>query len=716
MARARVASFNQTTAESNAQLILDEPGSALKAAAKLITQTRTLNEPGSPTETTIESVAWYLMAINPFFDYTFVLPTGHQVLMLDWAKDEDVLFPIVFQGKEWPYMLWQLETASAPGPKAKSCLTSLQKRLVSRVLEAPGRAKLIGIHSPPIGPYPDWLESDMLAGRKQYTDPKNARGRTDYGTKRPDGSEQPWHGHPIFAIRPRSGEAGMDTDYGSMTQDREWLIKELANPKNGVRAVFSGHIHRNGLYTVHTESSARGPLLAGEMLVRQVVEQAVRGAKPPSVVQTPDAFPGPLYVNTTSGGPRGNNMSRPPTQDEVRTGGLSTDPGYSRLEISADGTIYIVEFRSSLATAAQKPAARERTMENMLQELGWRTAGNATNRLAEIAGLDAGTIDDYAASRSTSATATASEWTTQLDPARRHADNMESHELPMNLMSLNHRYEDARSESDNAWLHPREMEQWSGEGLEWPDAESAKSTSTVELEPEVADLAEQVMARGASISQETSAWTPCFTRAEIDNVVSAYSENAVVAASDKGARCSCIVMLNVALGKLLPLPTKLSRARGTSDRWIQTAALTTESIEQAMDQLRDQGFASAPTVLDFLDRRGQTAGTLKPERLKDSVQEMVAKRSDTNGCWYAYGVSIMDGYHSVLLLVERQSASFRIYWLDQFSAGLDTNVTDALDQRLTDKTQAWWLSVMDTKKKGYSTMIRIWQLRKPLSS
>ena len=75
----------------------------------------------------------------------------------------------------------------------------------------------------------------------------------------------------------------------------------------------------------------------------------------------------------------------------------------------------------------------------------------------------------------------------------------------------------------------------------------------------------------------------------------------------------------------------------------------------------------------------------------------------------------MDGYHSALLLVDHQEATPKIYWLDQFSNGLDVVVTDSLDQRVTDKTQAWWQSVMDTKGKGYSTMLRLWPLRKPRS-
>lgn len=705
----------QTPAESKAQLILEEPGSALKALAKLLVQTSTLEEAGSPTETTVESVAWYLMAINPFFDYAFVLPSGHQVLMLDWAKDEDVLFPVIAQGKEWPYMLWQLETASAPGPKAKHCLTRLQQWLVKHLVESRGRAKLIGIHAPPIGPYPDWLETDLLGGRKTYADKKDARGPTDYGTKRPDGTKEPWHGHPIFAIRPRSGEAGMDTDYGSFVQERDWFIRQMADPKSGVRAVFSGHIHRNGLYAAYAAPAARGPLLAGEMLVRQVVEPAVRGARPPAIVRTPDPFSGPLYVNTTSGGPRGNNMSRAPTEAERKTGGLSADPGYARLDLSVDGTIQLVEFRSSLVPPALKPAGRELALEGILEELGLGSGSAAGNELAGLAELDTSASPDVPGWMGGLATEGAP---ASVAPASVMEANPMAAQLTAPMGGGSALAELAVFEGAGApagRVLPGEPVKWAGEDLELADAEPAESTSGGQLDPELTDLAEQVMARAAPAAQETTTWTRCFTQTEIDGVVAAYAENSTAAASDTGARCSCIVMLNVALGRLLPLQVTQHRARGTSDRRVQMAALTTQSVDEAMRQLRDQGFATAPTVLDFLDRRDRTAGTLKPERLKDSVQAAVLQLSDTDGCWFAYGISVMDGYHSVLLLVDRRAAAGKIYWLDQFSGGLDSEVTDSLDQRLTDKTQAWWQSVMDTKKKGYSTTIRVWPLRKPRS-
>jgi hypothetical protein len=58
----------------------------------------------------------------------------------------------------------------------------------------------------------------------------------------------------------------------------------------------------------------------------------------------------------------------------------------------------------------------------------------------------------------------------------------------------------------------------------------------------------------------------------------------------------------------------------------------------------------------------------------------VLANSKTEGCWFAFGMSILDGYHSVLLLVDHTAAAAKMYWLDQFSGGLDDDITNCLDQ------------------------------------
>jgi hypothetical protein len=253
------------------------------------------------------------------------------------------------------------------------------------------------------------------------------------------------------------------------------------------------------------------------------------------------------------------------------------------------------------------------------------------------------------------------------------------------------------------------------------DEEVYESIEARELDPVLLDIAEKVFARELPVVEHGNPqpWTKCFSGADIAKVQKVYEENYRASSANPNDRCSCIVMLNVALGQLLPLKLKDHPARSTRNgqpvqaRQVQMAKLTTKSIENAMAQLHSKGFAVAPTVMNFFDNRDRTAGTLKPVRLKASVRDKILSLTKTEGCWFAFGLSIMAGYHSVLLLVNHTSAGAKIYWLDQFSNGLDDDVTNNLDQRLTDRTQEMWQRVMDGKKHiGSDTMIRIWPLRK----
>jgi predicted MPP superfamily phosphohydrolase len=325
-----------------------ESGQLLKSIGRLLAHKKTLDEPHTPVQTTVESIGWYLMAINPFLDYSFSLPGDQKVLMLDWAEDEDLLFPIVQDGKEWPYMLWQLKEAADPGPKAKNCLTKLQQQLVKSFVGSSGRSKIIGIHAAPIGPYPNWYDyPDLFTGKKVYAADEKARGpKQQYGTKTSDGRIEKWNGHPIFAVSPDGKEAGTVADYGSFQNARNWFLKYIGDQRSGVRLVLSGHIHRNGLFVVRIPGKEEGSAIAGKMLVRGLLTpQATAPQK--FIRHSFGRFPFryPLFINTTSAGPRGNFNSRKLTEQEKKQGGLSVDPGYAQVELSNDGTIHYVEFR-----------------------------------------------------------------------------------------------------------------------------------------------------------------------------------------------------------------------------------------------------------------------------------------------------------------------------------------------------------------------------------
>jgi hypothetical protein len=97
--------------------------------------------------------------------------------------------------------------------------------------------------------------------------------------------------------------------------------------------------------------------VAGELLVKGVTESDTRGVKYPAgalaqVKSSTGALglaPGPLFVNATSAGPRGNMR---PVAGAYRR----RDPGYTHFALAADGTIQGVQFRQRAATAMRARA------------------------------------------------------------------------------------------------------------------------------------------------------------------------------------------------------------------------------------------------------------------------------------------------------------------------------------------------------------------------
>jgi hypothetical protein len=369
-----------TTAESTWQLLGSQGlASSASVLVKLFAQTSNVEQKGFPIETSVESIAWYLLSINPFLDYAFTLPGEQSVLMLDWAKEEDVLFPKIQNGQKEGYN--PLMPGDAAGtPRPRNNLTDMQQHLVTDFLSGPSRAKVVGIHAPVIGPHGDWYDSDLMVAKKTYPDPATARG--------------PASGHPIFAATPStvSGTpSGMVADRGSLgqTKARDWFVKLLANPNYSVRMVLSGHVHRNVLLVTHPpaqkieltnpKDSFRNRVITGALIVRRVLEQAVRGAKPPAVTidrmfTAPETRQGPLYILTTSAGPRGSFEERKLTKEEEERK-KTTDPGYARAELTSDGTIKSVMFGTIDVKPTAAPALRptatlkpSRELEEMFAE------------------------------------------------------------------------------------------------------------------------------------------------------------------------------------------------------------------------------------------------------------------------------------------------------------------------------------------------------------
>ena len=335
-------------AETTWQLLREQTGSAAQGAwtADRPDQQHGRARAHQPKRTLSRS-AWYLLSINPFFDYTFTLPGKQAVLMLDWARTESVLFDDISRGVARAYD--PLDPGSAAGtPRASSAVDPSPASVGHRVRrrtepgESRGGTRATDWSCTPTGIF----RTSSLAGRPTRTrEPREVRMK----------------GIPCLPSGRKGAPYGMTPERGTLQSGAEFITL-MANPRSSVRMVLSGHIHRNGLYVVHPATNriyvatpkdiVKQQPIVGALLVRGVVPQAVSGARPPAVTGVPDHRPGPLYVTTTSAGPRGSFEDMPLTGSQTRTG-VTTDPGYTALELASDGTIKRVEFRAPRKLAAQ---------------------------------------------------------------------------------------------------------------------------------------------------------------------------------------------------------------------------------------------------------------------------------------------------------------------------------------------------------------------------
>jgi len=248
--------------------------------------------------------------------------------MLDWARDEAL------------FNYGDARTFTRFGPQAASMLTPLQQWHVNEFVDAKGQAKIIGVHAPRLGPFEDWSDSDLAKGIKRY-----ARGE-DSRLRWPDGRNiQNFTEHPLLAIRPSTAPYGIAAENGSFVNKRDWFLQKVADPRRGVRLILSGHIHRNGLLVTGSGKLALRnfpnlpPVTQNVRTIRGVSYAEVRGLRPPAVAATPatgNTYLGPLYVNTTSSGPRGNFC-----EGRCRY----VPPGLAIISLASDGTIGNVSAR-----------------------------------------------------------------------------------------------------------------------------------------------------------------------------------------------------------------------------------------------------------------------------------------------------------------------------------------------------------------------------------
>jgi hypothetical protein len=116
-------------------------------------------------------------------------------------------------------------------------------------------------------------------------------------------------------------------------------------------------------------------------------------------------------------------------------------------------------------------------------------------------------------------------------------------------------------------------------------------------------------------------------------------------------------------------------------------------MDHTFARLQGLGFAGAPKVIDFKDANGRnTTGVTAPVTLRESVFDALVRAAGTSKGWQVFGLSVMDGYHSVVLCLDTRGATPKVYWCDQWSSngGFKEYDRAGLDTAIQTHTANWW--------------------------
>lgn len=190
----------------------------------------------------------------------------------------------------------------------------------------------------------------------------------------------------------------------------------------------------------------------------------------------------------------------------------------------------------------------------------------------------------------------------------------------------------------------------------------------------------------AALAQDT------FTPAAIERAKAVWVQNAMSSGPD---HMDCITTLNAAMRTLYG---KSNAELGLSSQ-----------IDRSMEGLRARGLASPRYDINFFDENGKkTIGITHPDRLQESVWDRLRTMANGEQGWSVFGLSLMDGYHSVALVLDQTDLSDpKVYWCDQWASngGWREHTKESLDTNVENLTRSWW---SDSKKpKCRTTLWRV---------
>ncbi len=218
------------------------------------------------------------------------------------------------------------------------------------------------------------------------------------------------------------------------------------------------------------------------------------------------------------------------------------------------------------------------------------------------------------------------------------------------------------------------------------DSFTVCSSATLSLVDEITEVEAEINVRDGKT----------FSSDSIEKLKDYHQKNA---SKDENAD-SCIVALNKGVSKL-------------QSRTSKELKTTPETIEKTMEGLSGVGLIDGKIEINFNNKKGKpTTGSSFPATLQSSVWDALFLLSNSDPGWIVFGLSLMDGNHSVTLTLDNNKPSSpKVYWSDQWHSkgGWKEYNRNELDAEVTSLIQGWWNKQAEGKK--FNTVIRIWRLK-----
>lgn len=138
------------------------------------------------------------------------------------------------------------------------------------------------------------------------------------------------------------------------------------------------------------------------------------------------------------------------------------------------------------------------------------------------------------------------------------------------------------------------------------------------------------------------------------------------------------------------------------------------TVDLSMAALQRVGRAGPTQTYDFMDEDGRrTTGVTRPRTLRQSLWEgLLASANGARG-YSVFGLSPLDGNHSVILVLDTHGSEPTVFWIDQWGTKggwKEYPTKESLDGEIERLTSSWWASKLSELKIRFRSRSRLYPL------